>query len=467
MYGTIHFEELPLHIEHHSIQALRPTSIEEDEDDPRSLLYLFDDNDFERAAAFLAIEEVRQRAQAAAHARAAAEALAEAQQQRTRALANRLRQLLEEDEELIDMLGRRILATNGYQVPDLWQHPPHHYRPHPSQYHRPNLTHAFGSEHASISRRSPTADAEARTDAHAILDEVTQQASPYDHLGASTFIHAAPLIVRGHAPFQSKPAQRIALASQSAKALPSSSSNAFHTPAHTRIAIHPLTGVPMLLIEQDSADALPEPSHQAPQFETAPESDGEADEWAIEDESDLDWLGHEILRRQSGANVWVLGTDDNDMPRLEARPSASQVPSVSASAPSTTHEPAGKQANSTEPTLPVEVEEVESDHEAVDAARALGTSISETLSGISSPSQRVAAALARAALQSPKPAHTSSKPRTARHRAATVMSESEEEELETVGKPVVDSDAEDATRPDDASSLSDRPRKSVKVVDLR
>ena len=47
------------------------------------------------------------------------------------------------------------------------------------------------------------------------------------------------------------------------------------------------------------------------------------------------------------------------------------------------------------------------------------------------------------------------------------MSESEEEELETVGRPVVESDTERGDPHDDASSLSDRPRKSVKVVDLR
>lgn len=466
LLGSLTFEELPLHIEHYSLQALQPSSIEEDEDDPRSLLYLFDDNDFERAAAFLAIEEARQRAQTAAETLAEAEA----QQQRTRALANRLRQLLEEDDELVDMLGRRILATNGHQVADLWQ-PQHYHSRHAQQYCHHNPYDTNGFQHASTSRNSQAANRVSGfapgvrvRDAHAMWDELAEHAGRSDYPQASPFVHAAPVILQGHAPYQPKAAQRIALVSQPTTAPSPSSSRA---PAHTRIAIHPLTGLPMLLVEEDSGVKEASQSRDASSVEHGYQSDEEAGEWAIDDESDLDWLGHELLRRQGGANVWVLGTDDNPSQTTASRTSSDEISPQSRSASTMSTSAANranraKQTSTFAATLPVEVEEVDSDHELANVASALNSNRGEGTANLSSPSQRVAAALARAALRSPKPAQQVAR----RQRAATVMSESEEEELETVRRPVVESD-QDKELGDDASSLNDRPRKSVKVVDLR
>lgn len=489
VFGTINFEELPLHIEHHSFQSLQPSSIEEDEDDPRSLLYLFDDNDFERAATFLAIEEARRQAQARA------EALAEAgaqqrllpQQQRAQALAARLEQLLDEDDELIDMLGRRILATRGYQVADLWR--PHHYH-HFYHSHGPHFYHEvgsepFGSQYASTSRlsaasipRRPRA-----SDIHAAWDDFEDQSSLSDYARAGPFIHAAPLILQGHAPYPPRIGQRVAVAPRPAHehshSVPRSSTN----DTRTRIAVHPLTGVPMLLVGDDSDRPIP---HVIPASSNADEdhrdvgsaSDDDADEWPIDDESDLDWLGRELLRRRDGANVWILGTDDDRLAPIDAHGEQQESPlktqKAGSSAPTSTASAIAsglaKNTRSAAPTLPVEIEEVDSDHELAGAASALDPSRSEGAPVFSSPSQRVAAALARAALGHQTPSATSqteagsSGTRPRRQRAATVMSESEEEELETVGVPV--DDKEDGKR-DDASSLNDRPRKSVKVVDLR
>ncbi|SPO26846.1 uncharacterized protein UTRI_04159_B [Ustilago trichophora] len=463
LLGTLTFEELPLHMEHQSIQALQPSSIEEDEDDPRSLLYLFDDNDFERAAAFLAIEEAHQRAQAAAEALAEAEA----QQQRTRALANRLRQLLEEDDELVDMLGRRILATNGYPVADLWQ-PHHYYSRHGQPYHHYHSYNTYGFQHPSTSRSSQAENPVSGftpglrvRDAHAVWDELAQHDGRSDYSHASPFVHAAPVILQGHAPYQSKAAQRIALISQPTTA-PSPSLS--RVPANTRIAIHPLTGLPMLLVEEDSDAKEASSSRDVSAVEHGFESDEEAGEWAIDDESDLDWLGRELLRRQGGANVWVLGTDDNTSQKTAFHPSSQEISpqSQSASNPSTAAANLAEQASISDSTLPVEVEEVDSDHELANIASALNSNRGEGIANLSSPSQRVAAALARAALRSPRPEQKTQR----RLRAATVMSESEEEELETVGRPVEESDQE-REMGDDASSLNDRPRKSIKVVDLR
>ncbi|SPO26570.1 uncharacterized protein UTRI_04159 [Ustilago trichophora] len=463
LLGSLTFEELPLHIEHYSLQALQPSSIEEEEDDPRSLLYLFDDNDFETAAAFLAIEEARQQAQAAAEALAQAEA----QQQRTRALANRLRQLLEEDDELVDLLGRRILATNGHQVADLWQ-PQHYHSRHGQQYCHQNPYNPDGFRHASTSRNSQAANRVSGfapgvrvRDAHAMWDELAEHAGRSDYSQASPFVHSAPVILQGHAPYQPKAAQRIALVSQPTTAPSPSSSRA---PAHTRIAIHPLTGLPMLLVEEGSGVKEASQSRDESTVEHGYQSDEEAREWAVNDESDLDWLGHELLRRQGGANVWVLGTDDNPSQTTASYTSSDEISpqSQSASTTSTGAANGAKQTSTFAATLPVEVEEVDSDDELANVASALDSNRGEGTASLSSPSQRVAAALARAALRSPKPAQQIAR----RQRAATVMSESEEEELETVGRPVVESD-QDKGLGDDASSLNDRPRKSVKVVDLR
>ncbi|CBQ73772.1 conserved hypothetical protein [Sporisorium reilianum SRZ2] len=425
--GAITFEELPLRVElHQSMQPLRPSSIEEDEEDARSLLYLFDDNDFERAAAELAIEEARQQAQAEAAAEAFIEA--EVERQRTRALAGRLRQLLEDDDELVDMLGRRILATNGYQVPDLWH--PHHYHRHHHHRHDPHLQ-ASGSRGPR-----PGASGARYTDVHTAWHELAELRNR-----ASPFIHSAPVIVRGHAPYLPKAAQQDPSSSRSPA---TSSTPPAPTQTHTRIAIHPLTGVPMLLVEQDDETDEDAAGHNGATNVVDTDADDEADEWPIDDESDIDWLGRELLRLQSGANVWVLGTD-HDAP--SSSQSASTVPAASQPAKPTEPEPAA-------PTLPTHVEEVDSDQEHPHVARALQP-------GLDSPSRRVAAALARAALHTPSSSETSPSASTAgqrtRQRAATVMSESEEEELETVGRPVEEHVVKD----------DDRPRKTVKVVDLR
>lgn len=494
--STINFEELPLHFEHHSIQSLRPSSIE-DEDDPRSLLYLFDDNDFERAAAFLAIEEARRQAQARAEALAEAEAQQRRllQQQRARALAARLEQLLEEDEELIDMLGRRILATRGYQVPDLWrpQHYHHFYQSHGPQYYHGTASDIYGSQYASTS--PPIAASTPRrpraSDIHTAWDDFEDHASLSDCARAGPFIHSAPLILQGHAPYPPRLTQPSALASTPPHGQLDASISDVPNHPYTRISIHPLTGVPMLLVEEDTEAERPLQAVQASSskdFEpgdAGSESDDEADDWPIEDESDLDWLGRELLRRQGGANVWILGTDDGKGKNAQQPQSKSKSQETAQKTLPTVSEPTtsnplstasavaaglAQTTSSTTPTLPVEVEEVDSDHELAGATSALDTSRDDGACIFSNPSQRVAAALARAAsdrhhssIASNTEAGGSAK-RSSRQRAATVMSESEEEDLETVGIPV--SDDKDG-KGDDASSLNDRPRKSVKVVDLR
>ncbi|CDR88590.1 uncharacterized protein SPSC_04417 [Sporisorium scitamineum] len=452
--GTITFEELPLHVElHQSTQALQPSSIEEDKDDPRSLLYLFEDNDFERAAAFLAIDEARQQAQVEAAAEALIEA--EVERQRTRALANRLRQLLEEDDELVDMLGRRILATNGYQVPDLWH--PHHY--HHLHHHRHDShQHASGSR-GPVARSSGAASLLNRpryTDIHAAWDQLAKQTDMSLYPGASPFIHSAPIILRGHAPYLPEAAQHITAPSRSpatVSAPPAASKAPTHT--HTTIAIHPLTGVPMLLLEEHAETNENPSSHTDATMEFDAETQDETDEWPI-DESDIDWLGRELLRLRGGANVWVLGAD-HDVASLPTVPSSSQSASTASSAAQSAQQ---SEPESAPPTLPTHVEEVDSDHELHNVARVLQP-------GLVSPSQRVAAALTQAALHTPssKPETSTAGQRT-RQRAVTVMSESEEEELETVGRPVEEHGEQKAVN-QNASSLNDRPRKTVKVVDLR
>lgn len=485
VFRTITFEELPPHLEHPSVQALRPSSIEEDEDDPRSLLYLFEDNDFERAAAFLAIEEARHQAQARAEALAEAEAYQRRilQQERTQALAARLEQLLDEDDDLVDLLGRRILATNGYQVPDLWQ--PHHYHHHHHRYgprfHHYTPYHTYGSQHASTSREPHDATRLARfPDVHAAWDGYAEEADLSDYARASPFIHTAPLIFQADARRPPKVAQGMPV--RSVPGSSQSSAPRAPTPTHARIAIHPLTGVPMLLVEEESGDAITGDAYkygdaksEVPDAEL--DTDDEADEWDIDDESDLDWLGLELLRRQGGANVWILGTGDGNalgahvQPRTElGQAESSKTPNLASALASGASEQA-EPTTAWMPTLPVEVEEVDSDHELANVASALDPSRNEAPATLSSPSQRVAAALANAALLNPAAtASTASKagsgaaqPR--RQRAATVMSESEEEELETVGRPVVETDAQ--AKKDDANRLDDRPRKTVKVTDLR
>lgn len=463
LLGSVEFEELPLHLEvHQSMQALRPSAIEEDEDDARSLLYLFDDNDFERAAAFLAIEEARRHAEAQAHAAAEAFIAAEVQRQRTQTIAVRLRRLLDEDDELVDMLGRRVLATNGYQIPDLWQ--PHHHHQH---YHRrdPRYLHRnlqAGSSHAEQRTRSAPF-----VDVHAAWDDLDQKSGLSAHPRANPFIHTAPLVLRGHAPYHPRSTQHSHVQPR-LSADPTATGQAYATPStRTSIAIHPLTGVPMLLVEeQDEAD---EPSSDNKPTTTTYDNDAEAelDEGPIDDESDIDWLGRELLHRRGGANVWVLSAD-NGLDSVEPASSASAAGPTSSQTASraTSMAVPSKQSGTALPTLPSEIEEVDSDHEPThdfdQAAR--------EPPALSNSSQRVAAALAQAALRNAgsetQPSLSPSKAgQTRRQRAATVMSESEEEELETVGIPVVDDEEEKGK--DEAPRLDGRPRKTVKVVDLR
>ncbi|GAC75044.1 hypothetical protein PANT_14d00011 [Moesziomyces antarcticus T-34] len=394
--GTISFEEVPAHLEHHAHPALHPSAIEEDEDlDARSLVYLLEDNDFERAAVFLAAEEARRRANALAQAEAEAEARRQqAQQQRARALAQQLEQLLDDDEQLIDLLGRRILAINGHHVQDLW---------HPHQHDR--YAHLGGPSHASSSHALPRAGFVGRRDLHAVWGDNDASAGP---TGASPFIHASPLVVLGNAPYRRTIADRTAGPSGAKLG--------------SRVAIHPLTGVRMLL-QDDQFVELPD---------AGDESDAESEEWAVRDESDIDWLGRELLRRRLGADVWVIGTDDRSPPPVSPTQAKDE------------------RKQETVAAVPVSVEEVESDDELVTAAQEMATA---------SPGPRhrdTGASPAQAETRSSddSPANTSGK---TRQRAATVMSESEEEELETVGRIV--------TEP--AASLNDRPRKAVKVVDRR
>uniref|UniRef100_V5EJH9 Uncharacterized protein n=2 Tax=Kalmanozyma brasiliensis (strain GHG001) TaxID=1365824 RepID=V5EJH9_KALBG len=274
-------------------------------------------------------------------------------------------------------------------------------------------------------------------------------------------------MLRGHAPYKPRPAQNAAVPSRAPTASSASSSaTKARAPTHAQIAIHPITGVPMLFVEED-ADAE-EVSHGGEAaMNEYDESEDEADEWPIDDESDLDWLGQEILRRHGGADVWVLGTDNDVKAHKQASTSPvageSLSPSKSGAAAAT-----AKQAETIPVHLPTAVEEVDSNHELANIGSSL-SSRSEAASNPSSPSQRVAAALARAALRSPsggsekQTSNTTGKAR--RPRSATVMSESEEEVLETVGRPVEEDEKDESM--DDAGSLNDRPRKSIKVVDVR
>lgn len=452
--GTVEMEELPLHVEiRHSTQSLRPSAIEEDEHDARSLLYLFEDNDFERVAAYLAMEEARQNAELRVQAAAEAAIEAQVQRQRTHALAERLRQLMEQDEELIDMLGRRLLATNGYQVHDLWD-PYHSPRHHHHHHHRHGPRDLYRHLQAESSR----------------AEQFRQPADPADefadllhHARANHFIHAAPVILRGHNFSQARATQhdttRAGLLSEPTASAPRDRKAPAHT--NTSIAIHPLTGIPMLLFEEDVEPAVDAFSSKL----MATASDEEPDEWDVDDDFDIDWLGRELLRRQGGADVWILGADnDRESLRSAATPSAATLSaSSSANKAPSTETSSTKQSESTVLTLPIEVEEVDSDHEPGRTDRDSST--------LSSPFSRIAAALSQASQHnssSEEQASSSSPPRagqTRKQRAATVMSESEEEELETVGKPVVEEKDEHPTH--EASSLDDRPRKTVKVVDLR
>ncbi|GAC99195.1 timeless protein [Pseudozyma hubeiensis SY62] len=444
---TIEIEEIPLHVHlNQTSQALQPAAIEEDQDDARSLLYLFDDNDFERAAAFLAIEEARQQAEARAHAAAEALIEAETQRQRTQTLAGRLRQLMDEDDELIDMLGRRLLATRGYQVSDLWN--PQHYHHHHHQHLR-----------ASPSRGEDVARAARSTDVYAAWSDLADQTGLTLNHRPSPFIHAAPVFLRGHAPYQPrarKSSKRVPLGSVG----PSSATTA-KIPARTqtRVAVHPLTGIPMLFFEEtsDTKETGTPPSSQPTTASLDDQAEGDFDAWPIDDESDLDWLGRELLHRQGGADVWILGTDDG-IGFTEPTSTAAAAPTTSSTTDRCTSTNASESIG---PILPVHVEEADSDHDTPNVA-------SEP--ALSSPSHRVAAALAQAALrstQSQQPASPSSQKtgQTRKQRSATIMSESEEEELETVGRPVVEEEQEQNKA--EASSLDDRPRKTVKVMDVR
>lgn len=124
-YESITIEELPsLGASRSLLPVLLPTSIDE-EDDPRSLLYIFDDSDVQRAAALFAV--VR------AEAEAEAEAQLSLQQEKGRlALEKQLEHLLDQDEAFVDLIGRRLLAINGYDVPDIWS----------NQTHWPSLLHS-------------------------------------------------------------------------------------------------------------------------------------------------------------------------------------------------------------------------------------------------------------------------------------------------------------------------------------
>ncbi|KAJ9477862.1 Timeless protein [Pseudozyma hubeiensis] len=449
LLGTLEIEEIPLHVHlSQTIQALRPSAIEEVQDDARSLLYLFDDNDFERAATFLAIEEARQQAEVRAYAEAA-EALIEAeiQRQRTQTLAGRLRQLMDEDDELIDMLGRRLLATRGYQVPDLWD--PHHYHHH----HHQHLQ-------AGPSRSEDVARAARSTDVYAAWNELNDQTGSSMHRRPSPFIHAAPVLLRGHAPYQplvQKSSTRVPLGTMG-----TSSATTAKIPAHTRVAVHPLTGIPMLFFEEtsDTKETATASSSQPVTASLDDQAEAELGAWPIDDESDLDWLGRELLHRRGGADVWILGTDDGVV-FAEPKPAAAAAPAASSPSGRPTSTNASESAD---PILPVHVEEADSDHD---------TPYDASEPTLSSPSQRVAAALAQAALRSTESqqpvSHSPQKTgQTRKQRSVTVMSESEEEELETVGRPVVEEEQEEHEQSKvEASSLDDRPRKTVKVVDLR
>ncbi len=390
--GTISFEEVPAHLEHHAHPALHPSAIEEDEDlDARSLVYLLEDNDFERAAAFLAAEEARRRADVLAHAQAEAEARRQqVQQQRVRALAQQLEQLLDDDEQLINLLGRRILAFNGHHVQDLW---------HPHQ--RGRYAHLGGPSHASTSYALPPAGFGGRRDLHAVWDDYDESAGL---TGASPFIHASPLVFHDNVAYR--------------RTMPVSRSSG--AKVGSRVAIHPVTGVRMLLQDGNTVE-LPDAGN---------ESDAESEEWAVRDESDIDWLGRELLRRRLGADVWVLGTDDR---------TPTESPQHSKD----------ENKQETVAAVPVSVEEVESDDEVDAAVQGMVTA-----SPGSTPHDTSASSAQDTRSSNDSTAHTSGK---TRQRAATVMSESEEEELETVGRPV--------TEP--AASLEGRPRKAVKVVDRR
>lgn len=448
MLGTIDVEELPLHFEvHQSLQHVLPSNIEEDENDFRSLLYLLNDNDFERAASMWTAQDALYQACVKAEQEALLEA--EAQRNYTRDLAELLEQLMEDDDDLIDMLGRRILATNGYQIPDLWhsQHQHHHHHPH-HHHHRHHPRH-HGRDPRQVSDvEAAWNDFEARSDWPA-------------YSFADPFIHAAPIVIRGHAPHRPTVARPAAESSH----MPVASSSKARAQTRTRVAVHPLTGVPLLLVEEEADDreGYPQDEDAATEYDNR-DDDDRADEWPIDDESDIDWLGRELVHRLGGANVWVLGAGGHtESPQQDIAPSAAEASSSQSASKASLAVTSEQKPDSASATLPTAVEEVDSDHEPAHAATFSSTA-NQGLSDFNNASQRVAAALARAALHSPsgeKRGSSATEP-ARRQRAATVMSESEEEELETVGRPVEAEPAEEY-----ASSPNDRPRKSFKVADLR
>ncbi len=109
--------------------------------------------------------------------------------------------------------------------------------------------------------------------------------------------------------------------------LTSSTSSKARAQTRTQVALHPLTGVPLLLLEEDAEDeeGYPHDEVAAPEYDS--QEDEAANEWPVDDESDIDWLGRELLHRLGGANVWVLGAGEYpEPPQQDITPSAREAP---------------------------------------------------------------------------------------------------------------------------------------------
>ncbi|KAN0061892.1 hypothetical protein ACQY0O_005886 [Thecaphora frezii] len=456
LFHSIEFEEIPVSDQHLHPASLRPSSVHELED-PRTLIYLIDD---ERSDAHDAL------------AAALAERQRELQAQR---YLQRLESVME-DELILDALGRRLLAVKGYDVPDVWQparHPFHHHYHHlgprfgdvgypfQSQYYGSGFptvassamqTRSLSGGHDLFYRSVPASGSADRGQGLERLYNLATPAWNPHQTSFNPFIHTAPIIVRSdRTPTSEHPSRAQSSGERVA-----------------RIAIHPVTGLPVLYSE--------EPDFYGDDTESstrgAPAKRPQQDDDDIEDEADIDWLGRELLMRDRGAPVWILDADPAG--REEAVPRSPQPggPSVQvieaedddvddaegstdrlfgscdihalASALAEASR-ASRQPSSAGPEASV----------ATEAARAPSASpaaatLASADSSAASPSPAAAMAVAAAAA----PAI----PR-ARSRAATVMSESEEEELETVGRIEMDDEMD--------GTAGDRPKKAVKVTDTR
>ncbi|EPQ25890.1 uncharacterized protein PFL1_06564 [Pseudozyma flocculosa PF-1] len=146
VFHTIEYEEIPLADQHLHPLSIRPSSVYE-RDDPRSIIYVIQDEPNMSGS----IDDYDGFDLAAAVAAAAAERRQQQQQriqQARQAEAMRRLESVMEDEAILNAIGRRILAINGYDVPEPWQH--FHRRPQYQHLHQHQHHHHRHSSPASV-----------------------------------------------------------------------------------------------------------------------------------------------------------------------------------------------------------------------------------------------------------------------------------------------------------------------------